>query len=340
MPELVLLALGKVLGFKCSGVGEKVRWSIYATVAGEPVVFTLRKFGFAILTRKESSLDLRRVIGQLKSALRVLEEHLEPFAQAQIDEGRVTIANRFSEFDARYRFHRERADRAYRRAKRRPRRKAGAAVGFGGLADLLNHRHRAESEGFFQSTAMIDAYFSRLEHRLILLRAFVGKPLAAGELRALIREDWGDKLKRFVDVAKARDARETYARLVRVKERIRNPFAHGGMENDRGALFFHVPGVGAMPANLTRFRDSVRFKFIPVEADDHAGACEVFDAMDALLSSGDLTGPDRLLEAGIDPQFDPDSLEDYRTAIGDAAALQQFLERWAHDYDRHVNMDY
>ena len=28
-----------------------------------------------------------------------------------------------------------------------------------------------------------------------------------------------------------------------LKERIRNPFAHGGTENDRGSIYCHIPGV-------------------------------------------------------------------------------------------------
>lgn len=48
VPELVLFALREVMGFRWGGVGEKVRWSVYATVDGEPFVFKLRKFGFAI----------------------------------------------------------------------------------------------------------------------------------------------------------------------------------------------------------------------------------------------------------------------------------------------------
>ena len=48
VPELVLFALRDVMGFSWSGGGEKVRWSVYATVEGEPFVFEQRKFGFSI----------------------------------------------------------------------------------------------------------------------------------------------------------------------------------------------------------------------------------------------------------------------------------------------------
>lgn len=41
------------------------------------------------------------------------------------------------------------------------------------------------TEGFFYSVAMVDA-FSRLEHQLILLRAFHGSPLSDGQLQAFL----------------------------------------------------------------------------------------------------------------------------------------------------------
>lgn len=68
-----MFALREVTGFKWSGVGEKVRWSVYATVAGEPFVFEPRKFGFAIGYRDRIPHALvKRVEGQLSSSLRLL----------------------------------------------------------------------------------------------------------------------------------------------------------------------------------------------------------------------------------------------------------------------------
>jgi hypothetical protein len=49
-----------------------------------------------------------------------------------------------------------------------------------------------------------------------------------------------------------------------IKERLRNPLAHGGFERGWASLYFHFHRVGAIPASLTRFRDGVRFNLIPV----------------------------------------------------------------------------
>lgn len=130
-------------------------------------------------------------------------------------------------------------------------------------------------------------------------------------------------------------------RLRAIKERIRNPFAHGGVENDRGSLFFHLPGVGAIPANFSRFKNSVYFNFNPIGFDDHAGACAVFDELDTVLKTGSLAGPHRLVVSPIDPAFDAATLAEYADVVaGDAEGIERYIDAWTVNWERHVNMDY
>ncbi len=188
---------------------------------------------------------------------------------------------------------------------------------------------------------MVDSYFSRLEHRLVLLRAFVGTPLAEGELLRLLAAKWDEKLKLVWPMPLPRRAELALGRMRRIKERIRNPFAHGGAENDGGSLFFHLPQIGAIPANFSQFGNSVRFSFLPVDADDHAESCTVFDELDTLLCTGHLAGPDQLLKGGADPCFDARSLKQYADALaGGAQSVDEFIERWSQAWERHANMDY
>jgi len=344
VPELVLFTMRNLMGWPWTGHGEKVRWSVYGQVAGEPVVFELRKFGFTILREPNAKIPHSRIVGQVRTALKEVETFLEPFAEHQVARGEVLIVNRYSEFDARYRFFRNLADKAYERATKpyRPRKaQRDAKDHISDLVGGLNQRMVANREGFFHSTAMVDSYFSALEHRLVLLRAFTGKLLEPGELIEILTDNWDKKLKLVLPIAGNRHAEKILGRMRRIKERIRNPFAHGGVENDGGSLFFHLPHVGAIPANFSRFGDSVRFSFIPIEADDYCDSCSVFDNLDELLSSGPLAGPHRFMDAGVDPSFDVNTLKSYADAIsGGEVCIDVLIKRWSQEWTRHTNMDY
>jgi hypothetical protein len=97
VPDLVLFTMRNLMGWPWSSHGEKVRWSVYGRVAGEPVVFEHRKFGFTILRGPDAKIPNSRIEGQLKAALKEVEKFLEPYAEHQVWRGEVVIVNRFGE---------------------------------------------------------------------------------------------------------------------------------------------------------------------------------------------------------------------------------------------------
>lgn len=349
VPELVLFALREGMGWTWHGHGEKVRWTVRGTIDGQRVAFEHQKFGFMVFL-PEDRPDLKaRVEGQLRAALSEVETYLSAFAEAQVDRGEVVIANRFSEFDDRYRFHRGLADAAYG-FELEPFDPQTTIEGDDATrARLFSHTmtERANSlatsqrEAFFHSTAMIDAYFSCLEHRLVLLRAFTGRPFASGEVLRLLAMRWGDKFREVLGLPYSTEAAEIIGRMRRIKERIRNPFSHGGVENDKGSIFFHLPMVGMIPANFTRFGDSIRFSVNPVKADDHAEACATFDVLDTLLSSGALAGPHQFVRWGVDPNFDAAHSAEYAATIAEGPeVVEAYIDAWSRRWEDFQNMDH
>ena len=163
VPELLLFALRNGLGWKWMGHGEKVRWTVLGQVGGEPIAFEQRKFGLTMLRPDgEHAFDNKRVIGQLRNAIQIAEEFLKPLTEHQIQQGELVIANRFGEFSSRYLFFREKADAAFRNAKRKrkPQNSRPEPNGLEGLGSLLsaalNHGLKQKQEGFFYSVAMVD----------------------------------------------------------------------------------------------------------------------------------------------------------------------------------------
>ena len=159
VPELVLFMMRNVMGWEWSGHGEKVRWTVYGSFKGFPVIFEHRKFGFAIGMQGGDAKDWQRLVNQLKTAVKHVEFLPCANCKHQVSLGAALIANRFSEFDSRYRFFRQKADKAYARAKRKPtKRKTKGDEGtdkdlvsslIGDMVSGMNKMMEANHEGFY-----------------------------------------------------------------------------------------------------------------------------------------------------------------------------------------------
>jgi hypothetical protein len=346
VPELLLLLLRNVMGFQWSGHGEKVRWAIHFNFNDEPMRIELAKFGLRIAHRKDSVADINRLVGQLQSALRRVEKHVMPLIDQAIKGGDATIANRSHEFRRRYEFFRKHADSSFKKAERPVRSNSKSAnseepQSITTLLEDFGQSMKLKHEGFYYSVAMIDAYFSYLEHRVTLLRAFTGKPLVEGQLETILGAKWDAKLRILIPQSDEGVFKPMLGRLRELKERIRNPFAHGGVENDRGSIFCHVPHIGAIPGNLSKTKHSARFQFIPVDTEDHASACKLFDEVDALLCAKSMAIPSALADGGVHPAWDKNSLRKY-AALNKATGkdVEEYISHWNHVQDMHENMDY
>ena len=290
---------------------------------------------------------LKRVSGQLSSSLRALEPLLAKFAKVQIAEGKLTLRNRFAEFENRYRYFRDLAGNAFAPDPNPPAEIAvsddetGDMALFSDLGVRLSRFLNREQEGYFASGAMVDAYFSKLEHRVLLLRAFVGHPLATGEFEEFLKKPWDERLRKVVDLDADPANGNLLGRLRDVKTSIRNPLAHGGVENDGGAFYFHMPRIGALPANLSRYRGSLRMSFFPIAHTAHIEICALFDEVDSLLQQGILKLPNEFVRWGIDPQFNEKSLQRYARALaGGDEAVEALIDRLSHEWERHANYEY
>lgn len=346
VPELVLFGLRSVMEFAWSGPGEKVRWTVYATVDGEPFGFALQKFGFRVLARRDVSAELlKRVCGQLSASLKLLEPLLKLYAKAQIDQGNLTMENRMTMYENRYRYFRNLADEAFAFEPAEAPPAAGPDLHGVQLMNeavkRLNRKGKADSHGFYASSAMVDAWFSGLEHRMLLLRAFVGRPLANGDFNAFLAARWDDRFSTLIGDGSDAATGRLLGRLRDVKNAIRNPLAHGGVENDGGTFHFHLPQVGAVPANLSRYRGRLELSFFPITAGTHDEACKLFDAVDELLTIGRFELPGEFVRAGIDPQYDAGSIAEYGEAIAEGSeATEALIDHLGDMWERHTNMDY
>src|SRR5262249_2413038 len=159
--------------------------------------------------------------------------------------GNVTIENQYHRFDGAYRFFREKARGAYDTPTPLPH--VTQRDGRGRPVAWSCEPWRSEIEGGYLAGAMVGAYFSRLEHLLVLVLPLLGFDPSGGALVRFVAATWDQKWRQVFDLASDRRAKSTYDRLRRIKETVRNPLSHGGFAKKGTSFFFHVEKIGALP---------------------------------------------------------------------------------------------
>lgn len=335
LPGLLLFGFARLLGLKPYGPEEKMRWGVAFGFHGKTFCFELRKLGLRMLCEPElqDAPLVKEVLGRSRALTAVAEEYLaSTFASEQIAAGRFTIQNLYHPLDARYRFLREEAQAAYAKPPPEP------TTGGNDFATCTTFDPgRPEREGSALGTAAVDAYFSRQEHVFCLAAAF-NPPRANLPILDFLAASWRTKARSILDV-NDHSVKPLYDKLVAIREEWRNPLAHGGFLSGRGSLHFHVPRVGALPAQLRRTPTGLIVGF-SLQIRSFTEIMDIFDSFDENLSEGQLRYAMKWIAAGLDVAFDPHSTTMYSSAMNSDEEFDSFVQAMSSEADRHANMDY
>lgn len=336
VPGLALFVLRDLLGAHWTGREEKTAWTVYCRYREVPITLSLRKFGLRLGSPEPTPIDRTGLLDELSRAINAAEPTLSRIAEAQMADGRVTLANHFHQLDMRYAFFRRKGEEALAVRIEKEGEDLRAAV------EAINRDIRRRQEVGYYATAAADAYFSRLEHILVLLAVLLGMSPKGGNLKRLIGMNWGPKFKTVFDLAADRPAKLVYDKLLKLKDGLRNPQSHGGFEHGVGSLFFHLPGNSALPATLSGVTDSYHFRFGPwgMDTDDQAQVYEALDACEAFLESERTRRAYEIIRSGLTFAFDDESLKAYQTAMASDADLDAFLRYESQRQDDAHNMDW
>jgi hypothetical protein len=339
VPELILFGLRNLRDLQSWGPGEKCRWGVTATFRDVPFSVSLEKFGLRLYTPKGLAPEIRNeIIHRLATAATLSEAWLRDIAGLQIREGNVTIENQYHYFDGAYRFFREKASIAYEtpppNARVTQRDENGQPMGW------LLQPWRSQIEGGYLAGAMIDAYFSRLEHVLVLVLPFLDFDPSAGALVEFVGSIWGDKWRQVFDLAKDQKAKLFYDQLKDIKETVRNPLSHGGFAKKGMSFFFHVEKIGALPALLTKHGHSCELLITPVPQGTYQDLCVQLDETDEFLADSFAGAGIQYAKAGLDVAFSADFRQACKEAAKSPKDLQDFIEHEAYVHATHANMDY
>lgn len=342
-PSYLRFVLEDLLGLSCEWQPfDKIRWLVEATFHNYPIVLEDRKLGLALGVSTEMPADVEAELRKrLRGSLRILEQHLRAVSRQRVEEGRFTVKSEFGKHDNAYHFFRDRAAEAYAAPPPPP---VVEHHSDGGSTSSYDFAKPAR-EGGYLTVAMVHEFFSRLEHLLVLvLPALPNFDPAGGRLRSLMSANWKEKFKTAFDVKTDQRAKEVFDELTALKLSLRNPKAHGGFLPDGDSAWFHYEGIGALPMDLLDHN----FKFFAdVPSTDYSKACVLFDRTDALFREHSRIGCWMIaIDAGLDPAFDPQSLQEYRQAMassiksGEYDDFQRYVDGEIEAFDARMNYEF
>ena len=131
-----------------------------------------------------------------------------------------------------------------------------------------------------------------------------------------------------------------YNRLLEVKEKYRNTFAHGGFEKKGQSFYFHLPEVGAIPASMSGYKNSVHFNFFPIRESEFKDVCILFDEFDSLLESVALPQAWQFAKSGIDLILEESYLLEMLAAVNNPKEFDEWLRKTTEMVYRYVNVEY
>ena len=333
-PHSIFLALVAFSNYPYYGHREKIAWTVPVRFKGIPYLISHQKFGLRIhpANPAETNPELERaMIDRLLHAVHITDALVKPFAQDRVRTGKVTIDNQGALYRGRYEFFRGKAEECYETPQK---------VDDEDPVITINRKLKTDREGFFYASAALEGYFSYLEHLLVLVLAFCDFDPTNDNLVEFITSFWTEKFKRIFDLGCDNAAEQVYHSLLRIKEKFRNPLSHGGFDRDATMLYFHVPGLGAVPMSLSRYAESIHFGFNPIEAVSFKQVCEVLDKADEFFTTGPKRLEMRCVMSGIYVAFSERSVQRYKKAVESEEAAEAFIEYQIAEIDNATNMDW
>lgn len=341
--KLIYIFLG------CQGLGraDKLDWEFAFQVEGTTCSIASEKFGLRVYVDPDSVAEeaeaeklFQRILQATIKGQNVVEkEVLEPISKEQIDTGDVVIGNQYHRLREAYRYFREGAEIAFRGDGRVEVQKEGDDA-----SDILidafaawRHQANADAEGWWNTFAMIMAYFSLLEHTLVGCLAFADFDPEKETVTNFIGLNWGDKFKRLFDLDADLVAQKKYEALRDLAETYRNTYGHGGFDKRGATVHFSVPEIGVIPATPSKISKTPHFGLVPAVAEDYNRICAVFDDFDAWIAAGTYRNAITWIEEGMDYAFDAKSRAEVAANDGDFDA---YLEAMSYRLDRAMNMDW
>jgi hypothetical protein len=202
----------------------------------------------------------------------------------------------------------------------------------------------------FEAVGSLFAFFSLLEHHLVIGLAFTDYDPQQEPFGDFLRMNWAEKYKRVVGLQDT-DDKLIYDTLRLLADENRNPSAHGGVDRNVANVHVHLAGYGAVPTGVTSTSQRATYTFEPelppsvfpfAEYHFFGGSVNGWEAVDAVLEwmrSGPLADAFTYGESTLPVWFDSASRTELRAAAAEGE-LEDFMNRRSFLIDQASNMDW
>ncbi|URN16992.1 MULTISPECIES: hypothetical protein [Streptomyces] len=349
IPVPLIAAMTFRVLLRCHDLGraEKLAWEYPFIFRGRECSISLEKFGTRIYVGKTTDGDAssekcaREIVGKVAAAGRMMEKNLlSLMGQQALALGNVTVPNLYYKLQGMYKYFREAALEAYAGngllARASEREDSGTLI-----AGKLNHFMAVRREGLYATVAMVNAYFSLLEHTLVLTLPSTDFNPRQESVASFIGSRLFEKYDRIFSGNKNKQAQRLREKLKEVAEVWRNPYSHGGFDKMHQAVGFHVEGIGVIPVGLSNVTNMPEFHIFPERDQGFDELCTLFDEIDDFLCSGPLWASLEWVKYGLDVPLDEESLKIFRGKVSEGEAeFRDHLSRTSAHVEQAMNMDW
>lgn len=337
--------LRDIVGSSDFGRTEKLAWE-YALIFDEVrMTAAFQKFGLRVYVEKEDVRDadkaaeaVNELTAALASAMPLLRATvLSTIADEQVALGQININNHFPALAREYEhFQQLSKDSARAAESAEPIREIidGPIPGHSVRFPAIQLKEQAE----FEARASINAFFSMLEHLLLIAFMLSGKDASNGHLAAFLGSGWNAKFKTMVDL-NDNDSNQTYERLVLLHRDLRNRAIHGEVGADGTDFHFLLPGVGPVASRLVTSEGKARtYRWSGPKAEK---PLEILCNADLWLRSGPLAAAVAYGESGLPLSFATELRSEITAAAAEGMeSLEEMILRISRMADDAANMDW
>ncbi len=311
---------------------EKVLWEVTFKYQGINFCFTVRKFGFRLISETDDESIVKSLIKKINGALKIVDNLMSPVLKEIVNKGDITFSNESALLRDRYLYFKEKAHNLYNQNEYEVE-----------TTDKISYKHfhkkaQRNKEAFFYTQAMLDAYFSYQEHLMVLLLPFSDFDKNSESISIFIADTWTMKFTKVFKPSRKPEVMKYFDKLQSIKEKHRNKFAHGGFEKKDGSLLAKVDGVGFIPVSMTRQN---HFSLINKNEETFMEVCQVIEQFETyLFKDNEWARAMRIIKSGMNMFFDDKSLTLYKNAIKSDESLEFFFRREAMLEQRYMDMDW